>query len=90
MAVFLVAGFATILPLTFLLMGSVMNLYGHFEIERVWSLRHWGVVLGDPGFLRAWKNTLILGFATMIVAVVAYSLIAYVIARLELLSALGV
>jgi len=81
MAVFLVAGFATILPLTFLLMGSVMNLYGHFEIERVWSLRHWGVVLGDPGFLRALKNTLILGFATMIVAVVAYSLIAYVIAR---------
>jgi iron(III) transport system permease protein len=80
-AVFLVAGFATILPLTFLLMGSVMNLYGHFEIERVWSLRHWGVVLGDPGFFKALKNTLILGFATMTVAVVAYSLIAYVIAR---------
>jgi iron(III) transport system permease protein len=82
-AVFLVAAFATILPLTFLLMGSVMNLYGHFEIERVWSLRHWGVVLGDPGFLRSLKNTLALGFGTMTVAVVVYGLIAYVIARTQ-------
>jgi iron(III) transport system permease protein len=80
-AVFGVAAFATILPLTFLLLGSVMNLYGHFEIDRVWSLRHWGVVLGDPGFLKALRNTLTLGFATMAVSVVAYSLIAYVIAR---------
>ena len=80
-AVYLVAGFATILPLTFLLMGSVMNLYGHFEIERVWALRHWSLVLSDPGFLKALKNTLILGIATMAVSVVAYGLIAYVIAR---------
>ncbi len=77
----MVASLATIIPLIFLVTGSVMNLFGHFEIERVWSLRHWGVVLGDPGFLRSLKNTLILGFSTMIVAVVAYSLIAYVIAR---------
>jgi iron(III) transport system permease protein len=80
-AVFLVAGFATVLPLAFLLMGSVMNLYGHFEIERVWALRHWSLVLSDPGFLKALKNTLILGIATMAVSVFAYSLIAYVIAR---------
>ena len=79
--VFLGAGLATVLPLTFLLMGSVMNLYGHFEIERVWSLRHWGLVLNDPGFLKALKNTLTLGFATMTVSVVVFSLIAYVIAR---------
>jgi iron(III) transport system permease protein len=80
-AVFIVAGFATLLPLSFLVMGSVMNLYGHFEIDRVWSLRHWGVVLGDPGFLKALSNTVTLGVATMAVSVVAYSLIAYVIAR---------
>ena len=80
-AVFSVAGFATILPLTFLVMGSVMNLYGHFEIERVWSLRHWGVVLSDPNFLRSVKNTLMLGFGTMAVALVVHGLLAYVIAR---------
>ena len=79
--VFLGAGLATVLPLIFLLMGSVMNLYGHFEIERVWSLRHWGLVLNDTGFLKALKNTLTLGFATMTVSVVVFSLIAYVIAR---------
>jgi iron(III) transport system permease protein len=81
LAVFSVAGLATILPLTFLLMGSVMNLYGHFDIERVWSLRHWGVVLSDPGFLKAAKNTLTLGFSTMAVSVVVFTLIAYIIAR---------
>lgn len=82
-AVFVVAGLATILPLVFLLTGSLMNLYGHFELERVWSLRHWGVVLGDPGFLKALKNTLSLGLATMAVALVFFSLIAYVIARTD-------
>src|SRR5215510_14563241 len=82
-AVFSVAGLATILPLAFLLTGSVMNLYGHFEVERVWSLRHWAVVLGDPGFLKALKNTLTLGFATMVLAVVFFSLLAYIIARTD-------
>jgi iron(III) transport system permease protein len=82
-AVFAVASLATILPLVFLLAGSLMNLYGHFELERVWSLRHWGVVLGDPAFLKALKNTLTLGLSTMAVALVFFSLIAYVIARTD-------
>jgi iron(III) transport system permease protein len=82
-SVFLVAGLATILPLAFLLTGSMMNLYGHFEIERVWSLRHWSLVLGDPGFLKALKNSLTLGVATMVVALVFFSLIAYIIARTD-------
>ena len=82
-AVFLVASLATLLPLAFLLTGSMMNLYGHFEIERVWSLRHWSLVLGDPGFLKALKNTLTLGVSTMVVALVLFSLIAYIIARTD-------
>jgi iron(III) transport system permease protein len=82
-AVFSVASLATILPLAFLLTGSVMNLYGHFELERVWSLRHWGVVLGDPGFMKALNNTLTLGLATMVLAVIFFSLIAYIIARTD-------
>jgi iron(III) transport system permease protein len=60
-----------------------MNLYGHFELERVWSLRHWGLVLSDPGFLKALKNTLMLGLGTMVVAVIFFSLIAYIIARTD-------
>ena len=79
--VFLVASLATIIPLIFLVTGSVMNLFGHFEIERVWSLRHWGVVLGDHGFLKSLKNTLVLGLSTMAIAIVGYGLLAYVIAR---------
>src|SRR5262249_43670573 len=56
---------------------------GHFELERVWSLRHWAVVLGDPGFLKALKNTLTLGLATTVLAVVFFSLIAYIVARTD-------
>ncbi len=82
-AVFAVAGLATIIPLAFLVAGSVMNLFGHFEIEQVWSLRHWGTVLHDAGFLNALKNTLTLGFATMAVSIVAFGLLAYIIARTE-------
>ena len=82
-AVFIVASLATIIPLIFLVTGSVMNLFGHFEIERVWSLRHWGMVLSDHGFLKSLKNTLVLGFSTMAIAIVAYGLLAYVIARTQ-------
>lgn len=82
-AVFMVASLATIIPLIFLVTGSVMNLFGHFEIERVWSLRHWGMVLSDHGFLKSLKNTLVLGFSTMAIAIVAYGLLAYVIARTQ-------
>lgn len=79
----MVASLATIIPLIFLVTGSVMNLFGHFEIERVWSLRHWGMVLSDHGFLKSLKNTLVLGFSTMAIAIVAYGLLAYVIARTQ-------
>jgi iron(III) transport system permease protein len=82
-AVFMVASLATIIPLIFLVTGSVMNLFGHFEIERVWSLRHWSMVLSDHGFLKSLKNTLVLGFSTMAIAIVAYGLLAYVIARTQ-------
>ena len=81
--VFAVASLATIIPLTFLVAGSVMNLFGHFELERLWSLRHWGTVLGDTGFLKALKNTVTLGGATMAVAIVTFGLLAYVIARTQ-------
>ena len=81
--VFMVASLATIIPLIFLVTGSVMNLFGHFEIERVWSLRHWSMVLSDHGFLKSLKNTLVLGFSTMAIAIVAYGLLAYVIARTQ-------
>lgn len=80
-AVYAAACLATIIPLFFLVAGSLMNLYGHFEIERVWSLRHWGTVFSDPGFLKSLNNTMVLGLGTMAVSIVACGLLAYVIAR---------
>jgi iron(III) transport system permease protein len=81
LTVFLVAILATIIPLTFLAMGSFMNLFGYFELERVWSLRHWRTVFNDPGFLSSMKNTLTLGFGTMTVSVILFGFLAYIVAR---------
>ena len=39
------------------------------------------MVLSDHGFLKSLKNTLVLGLSTMAIAIVAYGLLAYVIAR---------
>src|SRR5258706_16359360 len=74
-AVYAAACLATIIPLFFLVAGSLMNLYGHFEIERVWSLRHWGTVFSDPGFLKSLNNTMVLGLGTMAVSIVACGLL---------------
>ena len=41
------------------------------------------MVLSDHGFLKSLKNTLVLGFSTMAIAIVAYGLLAYVIARTQ-------
>lgn len=83
LAVFSVAALATIIPLIFLAMGSLMNLFGYFELERVWTLRHWGTVFKDPGFLSALENTLILGFGTMALSVVLFGFLAYIIVRTD-------
>ena len=39
-------------------MGSLMNLFGHFELERVWTLRHWGTVFRDPGVFERFEEYL--------------------------------
>ena len=83
LGIFSVAALATIIPLIFLGMGSLMNLFGHFELERVWTLRHWGTVFKDPGFLSAFKNTIMLGFGTMALSVILFGFLAYVIARTD-------
>lgn len=71
----------TVVPVIFLLMGTVMKLFGFFHIGDPWTLANWLRVLGDPIFLRSLFNTVIMGAGAAIVGVSLFSLIAYMTVR---------
>ncbi len=73
-----------ILPLATLMMGTFMEFFGNFDMERVWTVRHWTAVFSDAVFLRSLQNTLILGLGAGIVGTLLYALISYVIVRTRL------
>jgi iron(III) transport system permease protein len=70
-----------LLPLATLIMGTFMEFFGHFDLEKAWTTRHWTGAFTDPVFLRSWKNTMILGSAAAIVGSLIYALISYMIVR---------
>jgi iron(III) transport system permease protein len=80
-AIFAVALMGTVVPVGFMLMGSFMGLFGYFDAQEVWTLRHWATVLQEPRLLRSVGNTLILGTGTAAAAVLLYSIMAYVTVR---------
>lgn len=73
--------FITVVPVIFLLLGTFMNLYGYFGLEKAWTLEHWGSVLTDASLIRAIVNTLILGVATALIGVIWYAIVAYISVR---------
>src|SRR5512144_2139421 len=70
-----------VLPLATLLMGTMMELFGHFELEKPWTTRHWIGTFTDPIFLRSLKNTLVLGMCAALIGTLLYALISYMIVR---------
>ena len=73
-----------ILPLATLVMGTFMEFFGHFQLEKAWTTRHWTGVFTDLVFLRSLKNTLILGLGAATVGTLVYALISYLIVRTRL------
>lgn len=81
-AVMLFIVMATVLPLTFLVTGTFMKLFGFFGLPNgTFTMKHWERVLTDPIFLASAKNTLILGGGTALLAAVWFSMVAYVVVR---------
>jgi iron(III) transport system permease protein len=70
-----------LLPLATLAMGTFMEFFGNFEIEKTWTMHHWQSAFADPVFLRSLKNTLVLGFGGALVGTLLYALISYYIVR---------
>jgi iron(III) transport system permease protein len=71
----------TVVPVTCLLMSTFMNLFGQFNLDKVWTLDHWNSVLSDPLLIESLINTLILAASAAIVGVTWFSLVAYVSVR---------
>ncbi|HXV48625.1 MAG TPA: iron ABC transporter permease [Candidatus Binatia bacterium] len=68
-------------PLATLVMGTFMEFFGNFNIEKTWTTHHWQSAFGDPIFLRSLKNTLVLGFGGALLGTFLYALISYYIVR---------
>ncbi len=70
-----------LLPLSTLLMGTFMEVFGFFNLASPWTVRHWATALSDPTFLRSLTNTLVLGAGASIGGMLFYFLLSYLIVR---------
>src|SRR5690606_8305322 len=71
----------TVIPVLFLLIGTFMNIYGFFNLENTWTLKHWITVLSDKVFTQSLWNTLKLSIGTALFTVIISFIIAYISIR---------
>jgi iron(III) transport system permease protein len=80
----LVGAFAlvlTVVPLVFLVLSSLMRRFGFFNLRQPWTLDHWHSVLGDPIFLGAVRNTLVIAAGSALLTAALSLAVAYTIVR---------
>lgn len=80
----LVGAFAlllTLVPLVFLVVSSLMRRFGFFNLRQPWTLDHWHSVLGDPIFLGAVRNTLVIAAGSAVLTAALSLAVAYSIVR---------
>jgi len=70
-----------LLPLSSLIMGTFMEVFGFFNIDSPWTSRHWLTAFRDPVFLGSLVNTFSLGIGASLAGVLLYSIISYSIVR---------
>jgi iron(III) transport system permease protein len=76
-----------LLPLGFLLLGSVMRRYGFFHISSPFTWAHWQNLFSDSLFFLSLKNSLVIAVITGVAAVVLYSTVGYLLACKKVRSA---
>ncbi len=79
--VLLLAIIITVVPITLLVMGTFMKLFGFFHIPEPWTLDNWRGVLTDPVIYRSLWNTIFIGLGAGGVGILLYSIIAYIIVK---------
>jgi iron(III) transport system permease protein len=78
---FFFVAFSVYLPLAVLVMGSFMRLFGFFHINDPFSIKHWSVVLHDPVFILALRNSFVVGIGSAGIGILLYSILAYALIR---------
>jgi len=73
--------FTTVVPGICLILGTFMNIFGRFDMAKIWTGEHWSEVLSDPLLLRALWNTVVMSGAAALFGVLWFSLVAYVSVR---------
>jgi iron(III) transport system permease protein len=68
-------------PLTLLFVGSVMRLYGFFNVANAYTLAHWQELFADPAFFSGIRNSLIIAATAGLVTMLLYSMLAYSLTR---------
>ena len=68
----------TLLPAAILMLGSFMTRSGFFNINPVFTLEHWKLVLSDNVFVDALKMTLILATTAALLSPLVFSILAYI------------
>lgn len=68
-------------PLTLLVMGSVMRLYGFFGVQNTYTLVHWQELFADPAFFSGVRNSLIIAATAGVATMLVYSMLAYALLR---------
>ncbi|MFC1868427.1 ABC transporter permease [Thermodesulfobacteriota bacterium] len=74
----------TLLPLTFLVIGTFMKIAGMFELPDPFTLHHWQTILGDPLFFRSLINSMLMACGAAFVGMIFYSIISYITIRTKL------
>ncbi|HEX8969804.1 MAG TPA: iron ABC transporter permease [Chloroflexota bacterium] len=68
-------------PLTLLVVGSLMRLYGFFAVANPYTVAHWQELFADPAFVAGVRNSLIVAGSASLVTMVLYSMLAYALLR---------
>ncbi len=69
----------TLLPAVILVLSSFMTRTGYFNINPVFTLQHWKLVLTDNVFFDAFKTTLILATTSALLSPLLFSILAYIL-----------
>jgi iron(III) transport system permease protein len=70
-----------VVPLVTVLLGSFMTRAGFFQINPMFTMKHWQNVLGDNQFHSALINTFMLSGTTALISPLLFSIIAYILVR---------
>ena len=68
-------------PLTLLVLGSAMRLYGFFNVPNTYTLAHWQELFADPAFFSGVRNSLVIAGSAGVATMLLYSMLAYTLIR---------